>query len=91
MSAQPLRFAAVAAAICLAISPVVLAIGTAPESAAAPPSSAPTPAASSPAPPAPADAAARHAKRTACLKDAKTKKLVGAEKSAFLKTCIAAP
>ena len=37
------------------------------------------------------DAAAKHTKRTACLKDAKTKKLVGAEKSAFLKDCIAAP
>jgi len=29
------------------------------------------------------DAAAKHAKRTACLKDAKTKKLVGADKTAF--------
>jgi hypothetical protein len=37
------------------------------------------------------DAAAKHAKRTACLKDAKTKKLVGAEKTSFLKSCIAAP
>jgi len=37
------------------------------------------------------DAAAKHAKRTACLKNAKTKKLVGAEKTAFLKDCIAAP
>lgn len=37
------------------------------------------------------EAAAKHAKRTACLQDAKTKKLVGAEKSAYLKDCIAAP
>jgi hypothetical protein len=37
------------------------------------------------------DAAAKHAKRTACLKDAKTKKLVGAEKTSYLKSCIAAP
>jgi psiF repeat len=37
------------------------------------------------------DAAAKHAKRTACLKDAKTKKLVGAEKTAFLKNCIDSP
>lgn len=50
------------------------------------------------APPAPADAAgssadaaARHAKRTACLKQAKTKKLVGAAKTAFIKNCVAAP
>jgi hypothetical protein len=37
------------------------------------------------------DAAARHVKRTACLKEAKAKKLVGADKTAFLKTCIEAP
>jgi hypothetical protein len=36
------------------------------------------------------DAAVKHAKRTACLKDAKTKKLVGADKVSFLKNCIAA-
>ncbi|HEY6620290.1 MAG TPA: hypothetical protein VIY68_12135 [Steroidobacteraceae bacterium] len=38
-----------------------------------------------------ADAAARHVKRTACLKAAKTKKLIGADKTAFLKACIAEP
>jgi hypothetical protein len=37
------------------------------------------------------DAAAKHVKRTACLKDAKTKKLIGADKTAFLKSCIEAP
>jgi hypothetical protein len=37
------------------------------------------------------DAAARHVKRTACLKDAKARKLIGAEKATFLKTCIDAP
>ncbi len=37
------------------------------------------------------DAAARHAKRTACLKEAKTRKLVGAQKTAFLKSCFTAP
>jgi psiF repeat len=37
------------------------------------------------------DDAAKHAKRTACLKDAKNKKLIGADRSAFLKDCIAAP
>jgi hypothetical protein len=36
------------------------------------------------------DAADKHAKRTACLKDAKTKKLVGAHKTAFLKDCMSA-
>jgi hypothetical protein len=53
--------------------------------AAAKPSPAAAPAPSS------GDAAAKHAKRTACLKDAKAKKLVGADKTSFLKTCIAAP
>jgi hypothetical protein len=37
------------------------------------------------------DAAAKHAKRTACLQQSKAKKLVGADKTAFLKSCIAAP
>jgi hypothetical protein len=35
-----------------------------------------------------AQAAARHAKRTACLKEAKTKKLVGAAKNAYIKDCV---
>jgi hypothetical protein len=35
--------------------------------------------------------AAKHAKRTACLKDAKSKKLIGADRSAFLRNCLAAP
>jgi hypothetical protein len=49
------------------------------------------PTANTSAEPAAGDAAAKHAKRTACLKDAKSKKLVGAEKNAFVKNCIAAP
>ena len=59
---------------------------------AAPPTSAPAAAKPAPAPPAApsGDAAAKHAKRTACLKAAKTNKLVGDEKAAFLKNCIAA-
>jgi Ni/Co efflux regulator RcnB len=36
-------------------------------------------------------AAKKHAKRTACLKDAKSKKLVGADKTSYLRGCIAAP
>ena len=35
--------------------------------------------------------AAKHAKRTACLKEAKSKKLIGADRSAFLKDCIGTP
>jgi hypothetical protein len=38
-----------------------------------------------------ADAAATHAKRTACRKQAKDKKLVGADKNTFIKNCLAAP
>ena len=53
------------------------------------PAAPPSPAA--PAAAASGDAAAKHVKRTACLKDAKTKKLVGAEKASFLKSCIPAP
>src|ERR1700729_4640081 len=50
-----------------------------------------TPAATAPSPaPVASDAAAKHVKRTACLKEAKTKKLIGAEKTAFLKSCIEA-
>jgi hypothetical protein len=36
------------------------------------------------------DAAERHAKLTACLKNAKSQKLVGAQKTAFVKECMAA-
>ncbi len=36
------------------------------------------------------DAAERHAKLTACLKDAKSQKLVGPQKTAFVKECMAA-
>ena len=37
------------------------------------------------------DAAAKHAKRTACLKEAKARKLVSADKTAFIKNCMDAP
>jgi hypothetical protein len=37
------------------------------------------------------DAAARHARRTSCLKEARARKLVGTEKTVFLKHCIDAP
>jgi len=66
----------------------------------APASTAPAPVATAPATTKPVaaapatvagDAAARHVKRTACLKEAKTRKLIGADKTAFLKTCIDAP
>jgi len=37
------------------------------------------------------DAAARHAQRTSCLKEARSRKLIGTERTAFLKHCIDAP
>jgi len=56
---------------------------------AVPPASVPASPASAPA--AEGDAAAKHAKRTACIKTAKAKKLVGTQKNAFIKECMAAP
>jgi hypothetical protein len=64
--------------------------------AASDPPATPPPAAASP--PAPAgsassadnEAAARHAKRTACINQARAKKLVGAQKTAYIKGCIGA-
>jgi hypothetical protein len=63
--------------------------------ASEPPATAPPPAATT----APAgstsnadnEAAARHAKRTACINQARAKKLVGAQKTAYIKGCIGAP
>jgi psiF repeat len=95
------RFATVAAAVCLSLLAVAggLAAGPPARSTDVPATAAPGTAGPAAAPgivaPAAAsasnDAAAKHAKRTACLKSAKTKKLVGADKTAFLKSCIAAP
>ena len=93
-----MRFATVAAAVCLSLLAIAggLAAGPPARSTDVPATAAPG-AAGPPAAAAPAaasasnDAAAKHAKRTACLKSAKTKKLVGADKTAFLKSCIAAP
>jgi hypothetical protein len=87
-----MRFSAMAAAVCLSLLSVRGGIADAPGTAA---SASGVSAAAKPAP-APAaaptgDAAAKHAKRTECLREAKTKKLVGAEKTAFLRSCIETP
>ena len=89
-----MRFSTVAAAVCLCLLPMAGAFTAAPPApgAATPATAAPPAAKTAPTPssaPPSGDAAAKHAKRTACLKDAKTKKLVGADKTAFLKSCIA--
>ena len=82
-----------AGALCLTLS--VIAIQASPQTAAPPPAvpaGPPTAAVATPAAIAAADeAAAKHAKRTACLADARAKKLIGAEKSAYLKSCIDTP
>jgi psiF repeat len=84
---------ATAVSLCLVLPVVVMAVTPAAAQAA---SVTPAPATAAPAtgirtPEGTAsDAAARHAKRTECLKEAKAKKLVGAEKSSFIKDCVAA-
>jgi len=99
-----MRFSTVAA-VCLCLAPVAGGFAAAPPApltnapvvvpatglaaTGVPAAAKPSPAAASA--PSSGDAAAKHAKRTACLKDAKAKKLVGADKASFLKTCIAAP
>jgi psiF repeat len=75
----------VAAAVCVALLALSVGFADIP-----PPGDAAAGAAATPAPP-PSSDAAKHAKRTACLKDAKAKKLVGPEKTSFIKSCIAAP
>jgi hypothetical protein len=87
-----MRLALAASALCLsALGVSLLTLAAAPGTAPAfVPAAAPGAPVSSPAPAA-GDAAARHVKRTACLKEAKTKRLIGAEKTAFLKSCIEAP
>jgi hypothetical protein len=83
-----MRLAFAASALCLSALGLSLltqaAQPVAPQAAttAATPAAAPSPA------PVAGDAAAKHLKRTACLREAKTKKLIGAEKTAFLKSCI---
>jgi hypothetical protein len=81
-----------AVALLIALSALAGSGASEPPAAAAPP---PTAAAQ----PAPAsgtgnadnEAAARHAKRTACINQARAKKLVGAKKTAYIKGCIGTP
>jgi hypothetical protein len=94
-----MRLAFAASALCLSalgLNLLTQAAQPVTPAAATPAATAPaTPAATTPvagaSPPVAGDAAAKHVKRTACLKEAKTKKLIGAEKTAFLKSCIQAP
>jgi hypothetical protein len=76
------------ASVCLLLALSAGGIAAAPPPATAPATAAPP---STSAPGGDGEAAAKHAKRTACLKSAKAKKLVDAQKTAFIKECMAAP
>ena len=93
------------ATVCLLLSPLLLSPlllsplrsnAATPQSAAAttapaaPASAPPAAASATPATAADNEAAAKHAKRTACRKKARAKKLVGEEKTTFIKDCTAA-
>ncbi len=82
--------AAVAVCACMIAPIAVLAAGPAASRATAPAGSgADMPAAGVPTA-ADTEAAAKHEKRTACRKQAQARRLVGAEKDSFLKSCVAA-
>jgi hypothetical protein len=79
-----------AVALLIALSALAGSWATEPPAPATPPApTRPTPAAT--ASNADNEAAARHAKRTACINQARAKKLVGAQKSAYIKGCIGTP
>ncbi|MGO9037612.1 MAG: PsiF family protein [Steroidobacteraceae bacterium] len=80
------------ATVLLLLSPLWTVPADAQSAAAAAPAPAATPTAGTPAATA-ADneAAAKHAKRTACRKKARAQKLVGDEKTTFIKDCVDAP
>lgn len=60
------------------------AVGPGPAAPAAPPKPSTVPASPSEAD---NEAAAKHARRTVCLKQAKSKKLIGAQRTAYVKEC----
>lgn len=89
LSVMSMRSLTLAAAVCFSVLPIAGVIAGDPATTGSPAAAPKSAAAASPA--SSGDAAAKHAKRTACLKDAKAKKLVGAAKSSFIKRCAAAP
>src|ERR1700733_3031202 len=78
-----------AVALLIALSALAGSWASEPPAAAPPPTAAAQPAAGTGN--ADNEAAARHAKRTACINQARAKKLVGAQKTAYIKSCIGAP
>ena len=97
-----MRFSTLAAAVCLSLSAVAGSHADAPPAQQSDAATTPTPRAdattplpmradtATPATSPSSDAAAKHVKRRACLKEARAKKLIGADKTSFLKACIAA-
>jgi hypothetical protein len=79
-----MRPAIAASALCLSLL-LLAALPATPQTLAAPSIATP------PAAQVATDDAAKHAKRTACLKEAKSRKLVGADKTTFIKNCVDAP
>jgi hypothetical protein len=82
-----------AAVLCLALASLGAQLAcaqSAPAAAPAAPAPAPPGAAKAAPPDTGSDAAERHAKRTACLQDAKAKKLYGPDKTAYIKNCVSA-
>jgi hypothetical protein len=83
-------------ALCLTLAPLAAgaAWGLSAPPSAAHPSPAPAASAAPAKPAAPAsssadnEAAAKHVKRTACLSQARAKKLVGAQRNAYVKSCV---
>ena len=89
-----MRPAIAASALCLGLF-LLAALRATPETPAPPSAATPSAATPSAATPSAAqvanDDAAKHAKRTVCLKEAKIRKLVGADKTTFIKNCMDAP
>jgi hypothetical protein len=82
-----MRFLVAAVAVCACMIAPIAGLAAGPAAPAG--SAADVPAAGAPTA-ADTAAAAKHEKRTACRKQAKAKRLVGAEKASFLKSCVAA-
>jgi hypothetical protein len=80
-----------AVALLIALSAPAGSWASEPPATAPPPAAATPPAAAAGTANADNEAAARHAKRTACINQARAKKLVGAQKTAYIKGCIGAP
>ncbi len=88
-----MRLAVAASYLCLCLP--VIAFRSASPQAPAPvdttPAASPQPTSSGTVASGTSDAAEKHARRMACLQEAKSKKLVGADKTEFLRACNAAP